>query len=191
MRDGTGRRIDSSAKRKLDWQPTKCGRPFKDSIHPEAICGKRQFKTPMHDIICKDGHCSTPIQMLADEIATWDKLYQDGEQPDDPDFEQPPGLPKDEPGGFYCTKEDMAPEGMPRLGPGDVKVGDVVHLISGGPRMTVLRIDDRIEYTKTKPQQSKVVGQTITCIWFTASLEGSWLGPFHHDFDINLLDSEV
>lgn len=101
------------------------------------------------------------------------------------------------PGGFYCTEEDMKPhrereDKLPPLGPGDVKIGDVVTLISGGPRMTVIAITPRIKTDNSKkPSVQRPDGETISCVWFSPSLEGSWTGPHYADFDIRLLDSEV
>lgn len=138
----------------------------------ETYCGKRQFQSPSGPT-CEDGHGGAPGR----------KLPSRG-------------------GGFECTKEDMEPHpddqhaydpnNLPPLGPGDVKVGDVVTLISGGPRMTAIGITPCYKTDNSKkPSTQTLISEWIECIWFAPTLDGAWTGPFKDTFDIRWLDSEV
>lgn len=66
-----------------------------------------------------------------------------------------------------------------------LKVGDVVRLKSGGDLMTVEKID----------------GELVGCVWFQFAysdedsdgegLNGTWVGPFAHDFMMTSLEEEA
>ncbi len=77
---------------------------------------------------------------------------------------------------------------LPALTTDDVSVGDTIHLKSGGPPMTVERINivalDRATIDEDKT--------TIDCVWFTAHPDGGeWSGPSRATFALKLLDSKV
>ncbi len=74
------------------WLNKLCGADIGDPITGYTSCKRRQFKTHSGHT-CKDGHGGADgIIMSQDGIAKWDKRYLDGEQDDDPDFEEPAGL---------------------------------------------------------------------------------------------------
>lgn len=142
------------------WLNTTCGHREKGSL-----CGLRQFRTWSGDT-CAAGHGGAEgMTMGSAELSTWELKHGDEPVPwsaDDAPLDDGGTRHGSLPGGFYCTEEDMKSEPkMHDFGPGDLDVGDIVILCSGGPAMTVL------------------VGNkgclTVECVWFDKS------GVHHRD----------
>lgn len=196
-----------------DWLGTACQEV--DLTQFSGICGRRQYKitsghrcsaghwngasAPISGIPTFDGPAVTPTQALlkAAHSPRWISTEMLARNEAAARNNEPLPFPKATANGIvdeYRPKDGV----MPRLSPGDVKIGDVVFLISGGPKMTVesiLDIRETVQIPKGSPKgtkpTSKVVDQSVDCVWFPPLPGGGW-GEFQRaTFRLSLLDSEV
>ena len=66
-----------------------------------------------------------------------------------------------------------------------VRVGDKIRLKSGGPDMTVERIN--VMRSAIHPQPIDEDQTTVDCVWFTAHQIDGWSGPFRATFALKLI----